>query len=237
MAFITNLFKSMLDAIAVATGSYGIAIMGMALVVMIITFPLNWRQMQTSYKMKLINPKVEEIKKKYKDPDKANEELLALWKEYDINPAAGCLPVFIQLPIIMAMFGVLRMDGVFDMNPTFLGLNLIWPDAQHSFWSLVTENFAYAVVPILAVATTVIQQRQVMANAAEPSMRAMSIFLPVFTGWLTINYPTALGIYWVSRNVLTIGQHYLVTRKLESQLGLEGGVQGNDKRGKARKND
>ncbi len=238
MAFLTAMFQGILDTLAEVTGSYGLAIIGMAFVVMVITFPLNYRQMQFSHKMKIINPLVEEIKKKYKDPDKVNEETLALWQEHGINPAAGCLPVLIQFPIIIAMFGVLRQPGVFGDNPLFLGLSLVLPDAEHSFWSLVRENFGYAIVPILSVATTVIQQRQVSQSSEDVAMmRSMNMFLPVLTAWITISYPTALGLYWVSRNVFTIGQHYLVSQALNRQYGLEEGKQRDEKRRKTGKND
>lgn len=234
MAFLTNLLNTMLNTLAEVTGSYGLAIIGMALVVMLITFPLNLKQMQFSHKMKLIGPQIEEIKKKYKDPDKINEETMALWKKYGINPAAGCLPLLIQFPIIIAMFGVLRQPAAFSSAPSFLGLSLVLPDAQQTFWMLIRQNPGYLVVPILSVLTTVIQQKQVSQGGQDPAMRSMNVFLPVLMGWITISYPTALGIYWVSRNVFTIGQHYLVSQALDRQFGLEEGMQQDAKRGKTR---
>ncbi len=236
MAFLTNLLSVILNALVEATGSYGLAIMGMALVVMLITFPLNLKQMQFSYKMKLITPKIEEIKKKYKDPEKVNEETLALWKEYGINPAAGCFPILIQFPIIIAMFNVLRQPEVFSSAPSFLGLSLVLPDAQQTFWMLIRQNPGYLVVPILSVATTIIQQKQVSQGSGQDAamMRSMNLFLPVLMGWITISYPTALGLYWVSRNVFTILQHYLVTRLLERQFSLKEGVLPDAERGKTR---
>ncbi|HBK84924.1 MAG TPA: hypothetical protein DDZ53_02700 [Firmicutes bacterium] len=236
MAFLTNLLSTMLNTLAEITGSYGLAIIGMALVVMIITFPLNLKQMQFSHKMKLVNPQIEELKKKYKDPEKLNEETLALWKKYGINPAAGCLPLLIQFPIIIAMFGVLRQPEVFSSAPSFLGLNLVLPNAEQTFWVLIRQNIGYIVVPILSVLTTVIQQKQMSQGGQDAAMmRSMNLFLPVLMGWITISYPTAVGIYWVSRNVLTIGQHYLVSQALDRQLGLEEGTQQNAKRRKTGK--
>lgn len=236
MAFLTNLLNTMLNTLAEVTGSYGLAIIGMALVVMLITFPLNLKQMQFSHKMKLINPQLEEIKKKYKDPDKVNEETLALWKKHGVNPAAGCLPLFIQFPIIIAMFGVLRQPDVFSSAPSFLGLSLVLPDAQQTFWILIRQNPGYLVVPVLSVLTTIFQQKQMSQGGQEAAMmRSMNLFLPVLMGWITISYPTALGIYWVSRNVFTIGQHYLVTQALDRQFSSEEGMQQDAKRGKTGK--
>ncbi len=236
MAFLTNLMSVILNSLAEATGSYGLAIIGMALVVMLITFPLNLQQMQFSYKMKLVAPKVEEIKKKYKDPDKVNEETLALWKEYGINPAAGCFPILIQFPIIIAMFSALRQPEIFSSAPSFLGLSLVLPDAQQTFWMLIRQNPGYLVVPILSVLTTVIQQQQISQGSGQDAamMRSMNLILPIFMGWITISYPVAVGLYWVSRNVFTIIQHHLVTRFLERQYSLKEGGLPDAKRGKAR---
>lgn len=238
MAFLTNLLNTMLTAMADFTGSFGLAIIGMALVVMLITLPLNLKQMQFSHKMKRINPKIEEIKKKYKDPEKINEETLALWKEHGINPAAGCLPLFIQFPIIIAMFNVLRQPEIFNSAPSFLGLSLVLPNAEQTFWVLVRQNLGYIVVPILTVATTIIQQKQMSQGSEQDAgmMRSMNVFLPVLMGWITISYPTALGIYWVARNVFTVGQHYLVAKALDRQFSLEEGMQPDAKRGKTGKN-
>lgn len=238
MATLNNLLGNMLNAIASATGSYGLAIVGMALIVMIITFPLNLKQMQYSHKMKMIAPEVEEIKKKYKDPEKVNEETLALWKKHGINPAAGCLPVFIQLPIIMAMFAVLRQPDLFSTAPSFLGLSLVLPDAENTFWMLIRQNPGYIIVPVLSVLTTVLQQKQMSQGGQEMgAMKSMNILLPALMGYITISFPTALGIYWVSRNVFTVGQQYLVSRALDSKVSSEEGTEHHAKRGKTGKND
>ncbi|MGI6359183.1 MAG: YidC/Oxa1 family membrane protein insertase [Bacillota bacterium] len=237
MQFLTDLFKTVLDAIAGVTGSYGLAIIAMALLIIVVTYPLNAKQMSFSYKMKLVNPKMEEIKKKYKDPNKQNEEIMNLWKEYKINPAAGCLPILVQFPVFIAMFGVLRLPGVFDASPTFLGLELVLPNAEHSFWSLASQNFAYLVVPILAVATTILQQRQISGGQQDSTTRTMNLFLPLMTGYLTITYPTALGLYWVARNVFTIGQYYFFNQQMARRGMLEEETNANKNARKARKDD
>lgn len=237
MAILTNVFKVMLDTIAGATGSYGLAIIAMALLIIVITYPLNARQMSFSYKMKIVNPKMEAIKKQIKDPTKQNEEIMKLWQEHGVNPAAGCLPLLVQLPVFIAMFGVLRQEGAFGANHFFLGLDLILPDATNTFWSLVSSGkIGYLLVPILSVVTTVIQQRQMTTNQQDSTTRTMNLMLPVFTGYLTITYPTALGLYWVSRNVFTIGQYYLFNQQMARRSMLEeDSTDANDKRGKTRK--
>ncbi len=234
MQVLTNIFKTTLDSIAGATGSYGLAIIVMAFLIILITYPLNAKQMSFSYKMKLINPKMEAIKKQYKDPTKQNEEIMKLWQEHKINPASGCLPILIQFPVFIAMFGVLRLPGAFDASPTFLGLNLTLPNADHSFWSLVGQNFGYLILPILSVVTTVMQQRQISSGQQDSTTRTMNTFLPVMTGYLTITYPTALGIYWVARNVFTIGQYHFFNQQMARRSMLEEETNADTNPGKAR---
>lgn len=225
----------MLDTIAGATGSYGLAIIAMALLIILITYPLNAKQMSFSYKMKLLNPKMDAIKKQYKDSTKQNEEIMKLWQEHKINPASGCLPILIQFPVFIAMFGVLRLPGAFDASPTFLGLSLTMPNADNSFWSLVGQNFAYLIIPILSVVTTIVQQRQISSGQQDSTTRTMNTFLPVMTGYLTITYPTALGIYWVARNVFTIGQYYFFNQQMARRSMLEEETNADTKPGKAGK--
>lgn len=221
----TNILKVMLDSVAGLTGSYGVAIILMAFLIMLVTYPLNAKQMHFSYMMKVIQPQVDAIKKKHKDQNKANEEVMELWKQKGINPAAGCLPIVIQMPIFIAMFGLLQQQGVFDQFPTFLGLSLTLPDASNTLFAIIKANgvlasAGYLVVPILAVVTTVLQQKQI-STSNDSTSRTMSLFLPVFTAWLTIRYPTALGIYWVARNTFAIGQYYFFNQQMARKLMLE----------------
>jgi YidC/Oxa1 family membrane protein insertase len=142
----------------------------------------------------------------------------------------------VQFPVFIAMFGVLRQPGAFGENPIFLGLNLVLPDASQSFWSLASHNVGYLVVPILAVVTTVLQQRQMSTGQQDSTTRTMNLMLPVFTGYLTITYPTALSIYWVARNVFTIGQYYFFNQQMARRSMLEGDTtDADEKRGKTSK--
>ncbi len=225
MSAFTNILKVMLDSLAGLSGSYGVAIILMAFLIMLVTYPLNAKQMHFSYMMKSIQPKIDAIKKKHKDQNKANEEVMELWKEKGINPAAGCLPILIQMPIFIAMFSLLQQPNVFDQYPTFLGLSLTLPDATNSLFTIIQDkgilaSAGYLILPVLAVVTTVLQQKQI-STSNDSTSRTMTLFLPLFTAWLTIRYPTALGIYWVARNVFAIGQHYFFTQQMERKAMLE----------------
>ncbi|MGI6345430.1 MAG: YidC/Oxa1 family membrane protein insertase [Bacillota bacterium] len=234
-AFLSNIFGTVLDLIFGLTGSYGVAIVVMALLIVLITYPLNLRQMQFSYKMRAITPMTEKIKEKYgNNQEKINEETLKLWQRYGISPLAGCLPTLVQFPIFIAMFGLLRQPGSFGSNPTFLGINLVLPNAENTFWSLLKVNPVYALVPILAVVTTALHTRMTAAKSTDQSMKMMTIMMPMMMGYFSITLPSAIGIYWIARNVFTMGQQYLFERHMEKHFVLEEGDSDDPKRGKAR---
>lgn len=228
MQFFVDLLRVLLDGFAVYTG-YGFAIVLVSAAVTLITYPLNAKQMEFSFKTRILQPKLDEIKKKYKnDQNTLNEKTMELWKEHNLNPAAGCLPLLIQMPILIAMFRLLQDETSFGVGARFFGLNLALPSAEMSLTGIYAQQGAlvaagYLIIPALAVVTTIMHQKQVSANVTDSTMRTMNMFLPVFTLWLTIRYPTALGIYWVARNVFSIGQHSYFNYQMENRQRLAGG--------------
>lgn len=223
MSFLNSLLKGVLDSLFNLTGSYGMAVIVLSLFIMIVTLPLNLKQMQFTKSMQLLKPETEEIKKRFKgDKEKINAATAELWQKHKINPAMGCLPMLIQLPVLFAMFAVLRTEGLFDAAPMFLGLNLTLPNATNSIGTLPLQ---YWVLPILSVVTTFWQSYQITPQD-DQSQRMMLYVMPIFMGYITIRFETALALYWVSRNVFTIGQQYLFNSYKAPQLvgGEEGSV-------------
>lgn len=203
MNIIANLLYGVLDAFYSYTGNYGVAIILLSAFIMLITFPLNRKQIEFTKAMQMLKPETEAIKKKYKgDTQKINEATAALWKEYNVNPAMGCLPMLIQLPVLFAMFSVLQTPGLFEAQPMFLGLNLTLPDVENAIRTL---PFQYWILPFLAVVTTFLQSYQVTPKD-DQSQKTMLYMMPLLMGYITIRFPTALALYWVSRNVFTILQ-------------------------------
>lgn len=115
---ISRPFGALLRIIFDFTGSYGYAIILFTILTKVLLLPVNIKQTQSTKKMNEINPKMKEIQTKYKgNPEKMNEKLMELYKEHNYNPASGCLPILIQLPIIIALFGVLQNPTKFVFTP------------------------------------------------------------------------------------------------------------------------
>ena len=232
MTLIANVLRSILDSFFAYTGNYGVAVILLSAFIMIITFPLNRKQIQFQKAMQLLKPETEAIKKQFKgDKDKINQATMELWKKYDVNPAMGCLPMLIQLPVLFAMFSVLQTEGLFAANTMFLGLDLTLPNAENTIRML---GVRYWVLPLLAVVTTFWQSYQI-TPADDQSQKTMLYIMPLFMGYITVRFPTALALYWVSRNVFTIAQQYWMSSFAAAPQMKAGEAKDNDNSGKNRK--
>jgi len=217
MQFINSILGGILEFFFAYTGNYGAAVILLSLLVMVVTLPLNLKQMQFTRGMQLAAPETATLKKKYskkEDKDKLNQATMELWKKYNINPAMGCLPLLIQFPVLIAMFNMLQTPGLFAANPMWIGLNLTLPNPENSIFAL---SLVYWVLPILSVVTTYWQSKQTV-QANDQTSRTMLYIMPLFMGYITISFPTALALYWVSRNVFSIVQQELFSRFFRPQL-------------------
>jgi YidC/Oxa1 family membrane protein insertase len=212
------------NPIAEAIGPFGVAIVLLTIVIKLILSPVFQYQLTTSRRVQAeqrrIAPQLQALRKKYKkDPQRLNQETMALYKEHNINPLAqmsGCLPALLQSPILIALFYVIRdaHKTLHIANFHFLGIAL-----DHT--ALQSGQFvALAILlPILAGLTTFVQTKMMTpaggTAAADPTQAAMTqqmtMIMPVFIGFISINFAAALALYWVVSNLFSIGQQYFIT--------------------------
>lgn len=189
--------------------SYGLAIIVFTVVVKAVLLPLTYNQMKAMRKMQLLQPKVQEIQKRYqKNPQKAQQEIMQLYQKHGANPLGGCLPLLIQLPILYALFMALREFFDPTKNPV---VNL----AHASF--LWIGNLGASdpwVLPLLAAATTFLQQWVTMSLAAtsDQTQRTMLYIMPLFMGWISRSFPAGLALYWVVYSLVSTGEQFLLRR-------------------------
>lgn len=179
------------------TGSAGLSIILFTILVRLVLLPLTFAQIRSMQRMQALQPEVERIQKKYKDnPQKANEAIMKLWRENNVNPAAGCLPLLVQLPILYGLFAALRdfSSGAFLWIP-----DLRLPDP---FFAL----------PVLAGVTTYLQMTT-MASANQPQQRTMQVVMPVMVTVFAWSFPAGLALYWVTSNLFSIAQQLLTNRQ------------------------
>jgi len=190
---------------AQVTGSSGWAIILFTVVVKVILFPLTWQQIKSQRAMAVIQPKIKAAQKKFgKDRAKVSEETMRIYKENNVNPASGCLPLVIQMPIWFALYQALQSLG--QHNPLF----------QESFWWLpnLSQHDPYYVLPVLTAVTQWGIQRMMAPPSVDPQQaqmnRAMQI-MPLMFLFFSLQFPSGLVLYWVTSNLVSFVQQYFLT--------------------------
>lgn len=195
--------------------NYGLVIIVFALILKILLNPLTKTQMESMKKMGTLSPKMQAIREKYKDnPVKQNEEIMKLYKTEKINPAAGCLPMLLQLPILYALFGVFNSTIALRQQPFILWIHdLAAPDVimRLPFKIPLFGIDQVSGLALLMGITMFIQQKMTMTD---PKQKAMVYILPVMLTLLFFSFPSGLNLYYFTFNLLTIGQQ-LYTNKFK----------------------
>jgi YidC/Oxa1 family membrane protein insertase len=182
------------------THNYGLTIILLTMGIKLLFVPLQFKSYKSMKQMQMIQPKVLGLQEKYKDDrDKLNKELIKLYRDHKVNPVGGCLPMILQMPVFVALFNILYMT--IDLR-------------QAPFFGWITDlsvQDPYYVLPIIMGATMVIQQK-ITPTTMDPTQAKVMLVLPVFMTFLFINFPAGLVLYWLTNNVLTIGQQVLTDR-------------------------
>jgi len=203
----------------------GLAIIALTIIINGVLYPLTIKQVRATSAMQLIQPKMAELQKKYgKDKEKLAREQMRLYKESGMSPAGCLVPMLIQMPVWIALYysirnllplapeGLLALsrnlyswDVVFSMVPLgdkFLWLNLAVPDK-------------FIILPILVGGTMWVQQKMTMMPTTDPKQQAQSRMMlwlmPLLFGFITLQFPSGLALYWVTSSVIRIGIQYFVT--------------------------
>ena len=207
MDFLSNIVQQVITVIysflhGIGFPNYGVAIIIMTVLVKLILYPLTKKQIESTKAMMEIQPKMKAIQEKYKDDkQRLNMELANLYKNEGVNPLAGCLPLIIQMPIMIGIFYGIR-DFQYEGSASFLWMESISaPDPTY-------------ILPVLSALTTFIASKQTMpASAAGGAQNKMMMyFMPLFIGYISLTFPGGLVLYWVVMNIMQIGQQYMMDK-------------------------
>ncbi|MFD1884993.1 YidC/Oxa1 family membrane protein insertase [Paenibacillus wenxiniae] len=183
-------------------GEYGLAVLVLVLIVRTLILPLTLKQVKSSKAMQAIQPQLQKLRELHKDdPQKQQAETMKLFQENQVNPAAGCFPLLIQMPIFIALYNAIIYNSALREH-TFLWLQLGEPDKFH-------------ILPLIAAATTFLQTWMMMRmNPAsmQGPMQMMMYIYPVIIAIMSWTFPAALPLYWVYSNIYTIVQNYFLYR-------------------------
>ncbi|PSL45939.1 protein translocase subunit yidC [Salsuginibacillus halophilus] len=180
--------------------SYGLAIIVVTIILRIAILPLMIKQTKSTKAMQELQPEMQKLREKYsakdqKSQQKLQEETMKLFQEHGVNPLAGCFPILIQMPILIAFYhAIMRTESVNDQ--TFLWFQLGEPDF---------------ILPLIAGITTFIQQKMMMVNNTNPQMQILLYMMPIMITVFAFFFPSALALYWVIGNLFMIVQTYFIT--------------------------
>ncbi|QTA37521.1 YidC/Oxa1 family membrane protein insertase [Thermosipho ferrireducens] len=183
------------------TKNFGLTIIIFTIIVRLILYPLYHAQTKSMIKMRKIQPQIEVIKKKYKDPQKQQQELLKIYRENKINPASGCLMALIQLPIFIVLYQVIRY---FQEEFAFSGSFLIWKDLTAGGFS---ANWIFLVIQIVAGYFLALIMSQDSRTAWQ------SILMSVFFPFLFIGFPSGVFLYYTTNTLIQLATTYYIYKK------------------------
>ncbi len=199
-AFMARPLLRVLNFFQSFVGNYGVAIIMLTIVIKIIFYPLTHHGLKSMQGMKKIQPQLLAIKERYKnDKEKLNKEIMALYKKYKINPVGGCLPMFLQIPVFIALYEVLYACIELRHAPFILWLQDL------------SAHDPYYITPLVMGGTMFLQQKMT-PTSVDPTQAKMMLFMPIIFTVMFLKFPAGLVIYWLVNNILSIAQQYYINR-------------------------
>jgi YidC/Oxa1 family membrane protein insertase len=187
--------------------NYGLAILSLATLVRVLLHPLAMTSIKSMRAMQRLQPEMERLRERYKnDAQKLNTETMALYKEHKVNPAGGCLPMLVQMPIFFALYAVL-FNAIELRHSPFVGWihDLSAPDTL-----FMVGPFPLRLLPLIMAATGLLSQRLTPTDPRQaPTMYMMNLMMVVFF----YGVPSGLVLYWTVMNLLTAVQQWLILRE------------------------
>jgi YidC/Oxa1 family membrane protein insertase len=192
--------------------NWGIAIILLTFLVRIVFWPLTHKSTASMKKMQEIQPKLKEIQEKFKnDPTKLQQETWACYRENKVNPLASCLPMLVQMPVLIALFWVLRSAVELRYAPFLWVMDLSEP--ENLFAGMIPIVGSLNILPILMAATMGLQSALTPTAGDPRQQKMMMIMMPIMMLFFFYGFPAALSLYWTVSQVLSIVQMLMMRRK------------------------
>lgn len=209
---------------------FGLAIILLTVIIKLVLLPLSHKSIKSRYEMSRLQPQIKELQKKYKKKEEQSKELMKLYKEHNINPLSGCLPLLIQLPILIALYRVL--------------INVLKPESLAALYSSVANPgvinaISFGILdfskssPILAITAGILQffySKITMKHSPKTDTQKggfnmqkmmgnqMIYFMPVLTVIIAWNFPAGLPLYWAVSTLLGLAQEHYLAKKFHGSL-------------------
>ena len=222
--FLTKPLFYALNFLSTKFENFGIGIIILTIFIRIILFPLANKSFKSMNSMRILTPEIQRVRERYKDDrQKMNQEMFALYREKKINPAAGCLPILIQIPIFFALYKVLFVSIEMRHAPFFGWIkDLSAPDPTSLFnlFGLIPWDpplfLTIGIWPLLMGLTMYLQQK-INPPPPDPIQAKIFMMLPFIFTFLLATFPSGMVVYWTVNNVLSIGQQYILLKKQKKE--------------------
>ncbi|NLW71185.1 MAG: YidC/Oxa1 family membrane protein insertase [Eubacteriaceae bacterium] len=222
MSLIYNFFGKILGALYGFCGSYGLAILLFSVFAKVIMIPLTYQQTRSSQVMTALAPTVDIINKKYaNNAEKRNSETLKLYQRYNYNPLSGCLPTIIQLPMVFALWKVIRepvpfvfeSDAIYQtVSQAFLWITNLSVSPLNIFKAtqMSGEFFLSLIIPAASAILTVIQQASL--GSGNNQMKSMTMIMNVMVLYMGVTLSQAVSLYWTTQTLFGIVQNWVIKK-------------------------
>jgi YidC/Oxa1 family membrane protein insertase len=195
--------------------TWGLAIIGLTIIVRLILFPLTWKQYSSAQAMQAMQPHIKELQRKHKDDRaKIQQETMKLYQEHRVNPFASCLPLLLQLPVFLALYAAIKGLGPLSA-----------PEYQISVKALERASFLWIphlgfpdptyILLVLYVVTQLISTELMLATQTDKTQKMLMRSMPIIFVFFLFNFPAGLFVYWVTTNLWTIGQQLLIRKVMK----------------------
>ncbi len=234
--------------------NYGIVIILLTIIVRVVLVPLTISQTKAMAKMQKLQPELKELQKKYKDDkQKLQQETMDFYSKNNVNPLSGCLPLILQMPVFIALFQTLRSPseiitsvvGNFTLSGVAAGINTgltgflneiefvtgVANPRYNFLWMNLNERDPYFILVILMVGTMFLSTKM---TTTDPKQSKVMYIMPVAFGFISYQFPSGLLVYWVTSNILSVGQQLIIKKlvtkdMVKKELEQEGKNKGEEK--------
>lgn len=191
------------------TGNWGVAIIVLTLCIKIAFWPLSQKSYNSMEQMKKLQPMMQKLREKYaNDRDTLNREIMQLYRTYKVNPAGGCLPILLQIPVFIGLYQAL-LNSIELRHATFI----YYLPFTHLVWLAdLSAADPFYITPLLMGASMFLQQKLTPASG-DPTQQKIMMVMPIIFTVMFLNFPAGLVIYWLFNNLLSIGQQWWMLRK------------------------
>ena len=217
-SWFSRLFVSLMRIFHDWFNNWGCAILLLTFCIRMCLWPIQARSNKTMKRMGALQKPMKELQERYKDdPQKLNTEVMKLYREYGVNPIGGCLPIFLQIPIFLGFYNMLRSAAELRGQGFLWVKDLSLPD---TIWHVPGYNFPINVLPLLMGVTMIAQFKLTpQPPTTDKAQARMMMFMPLIFLWISYNYASALALYWTAQNIISIAQAQ-IQRRFSKDQGL-----------------